>query len=401
MRRKKILLGVTGGIAAYKAIDLTSKLVQKNYEVKVILTAGAQQFVTPLAFQAISRNNVYIDTFDEINPEEIQHVELAKWADIFLIVPATANTIAKMAHGIADNMLTSTYLATPPTTQIIVAPAMNENMLLKSVTQRNLQQLRQDGVTILNSANGFLACGIVGQGRLLEVSDIMLFLSQLEQPKILAGKKILITAGPTQEKIDAFRFISNPSSGKMGYALAEMARNLGAEVILISGPTQLPPLEDIHLIKVTTAQQMFDEVIKYYEQVDIVIKAAAVSDYRAKHPVDYKIKKSDGDDVIIFERTIDILHYLGQHKTTQFLVGFAAETSNLLAYAKEKLQRKNLDMIVANDVSQQSQGFQSQKNEVTLITATQQYQIPLQDKKDIAKEILLAIVKQLEGDDKK
>lgn len=401
MRRKKILLGVTGGIAAYKAIDLTSKLVQQNYEVKVILTAGAQQFVTPLAFQAISRNNVYIDTFDEINPEEIQHVELAKWADIFLIVPATANTIAKMAHGIADNMLTSTYLATPPTTQIIIAPAMNENMLLKSVTQRNLQQLRQDGVTILNSANGFLACGIVGQGRLLEVSDIMLFLSQLEQPKILAGKKILITAGPTQEKIDAFRFISNPSSGKMGYALAEMARNLGAEVILISGPTHLSPLEGVHLIKVTTAQQMFDEVIKYYEQVNIVIKAAAVSDYRAKHPVDHKIKKSDGDDVIIFERTIDILHYLGQHKTTQFLVGFAAETSNLLAYAKEKLQRKNLDMIVANDVSQQSQGFQSQKNEVTLITATQQYQIPLQDKKDIAKEILLAIVKQLEGDDKK
>lgn len=400
MIRKRILLGVTGGIASYKAIDLTSKLTQANYDVKVILTEGARQFVTPLAFQAISRNHVYVDTFDEINPQEIQHVELAKWADIYLIVPATANTIAKMANGIADNMLTSTYLAAPKTTKIIVAPAMNENMLLQAATQRNLQQLQQDGVTILSPGNGFLACGIVGKGRLLEVSEIMTYLTTLNEPQVLLGKNILITAGPTQEKIDAFRFISNPSSGKMGYALAEMAQRLGAQVILISGPTHLPPVEGVTMIQVITAQQMFDEVIKYADDMDIIIKAAAVSDYQAKHPVDYKIKKSEGDDVIVFERTTDILRYLGEHKTKQFLVGFAAETSNIIDYAREKLVNKHLDMIVANDVSNSSQGFKSDKNAVTLITSTNQQVLPLQDKHTIAREILLAIVKQLEGDDK-
>lgn len=370
---KRILLAVTGGIAAYKAIDLTSKLTQAGYDVRVMLTDHAQEFVTPLAFQAIGRNTVYTSTFIEQNPEEIQHVALGDWADAIVVAPATANTLAKLAHGIADDMVTSTLLATE--TPKFVAPAMNVHMYENNRTQHNMSILRSDGYHFLEPGEGFLACGYVAKGRMEEPLQIVERLTHFfkneeesthEQPSRFKGKHVLITAGPTVEELDPVRYLSNRSSGKIGYALAETLQQRGALVTLVSGPTNLTAPEQVNLIQVKSADEMFEAVKSNFENQDIIFKAAAVSDYAPETPLDHKLKKQDGTLSVTFKRTPDILKYLGEHKTHQYLVGFAAETQNIEAYAKQKLERKKADVIIANNVGDLSIGFSSDDNDYTM-----------------------------------
>ncbi|MCD8843260.1 bifunctional phosphopantothenoylcysteine decarboxylase/phosphopantothenate--cysteine ligase CoaBC [Staphylococcus gallinarum] len=370
---KRILLAVTGGIAAYKAIDLTSKLTQANYDVRVMLTDHAQEFVTPLAFQAIGRNPVYTSTFIEQNPEEIQHVALGDWADAIVVAPATANTIAKLAHGIADDMVTSTLLATE--TPKFVAPAMNVHMYENKRTQHNMSILRADGYQFLEPGEGFLACGYVAKGRMEEplqiVERLNMFFDETLIDNSLAdssfnGKHALITAGPTIEELDPVRYLSNRSSGKIGYALAESLAKRGAKVTLVSGPTHLTPPEGITFVSVQSAEDMFQAVKTLYDAQDIVFKAAAVSDYTPADPLEHKLKKQDGTLSVTFKRTQDILKYLGEHKAHQYLVGFAAETQNIEAYAQKKLQHKNADVIIANNVGDRTIGFSSDDNDYTM-----------------------------------
>lgn len=373
---KKVLLAVTGGIAAYKAIDLTSKLIQAGYEVRVMLTEHAQEFVTPLAFQAISRNPVYTNTFIEENPAEIQHVALGDWADVIIIAPATANTIAKLGNGIADDIVTSTLLATE--TPTFIAPAMNVHMYENKRTQHNMSVLKEDGYHFIEPGSGYLACGYVARGRMEEPLQIVAVIDRFfdenqsseddaQKPKqSLEGKKALVTAGPTVEVIDPVRYVSNRSSGKMGYALAGALADRGAEVILVSGPTQLEALKNVQLIEVTSAQDMFEAVKAHYQEQDIIVKAAAVSDYTPIETLEHKMKKQDGDLTIEFKRTPDILKYLGEHKTTQYLVGFAAETRDIENYAQQKLHNKNADVIISNNVKDESIGFSSDDNELTM-----------------------------------
>lgn len=319
----KILLGVTGGIAVYKAIDLTSKLVQNGHEVRVIMTESAQQFVTPLAFQALSRNPVYTDIFIEQNPAEIQHISLGDWADIMVIAPLTASTLGKIAHGISDNMLTATVLAF--TKQIYLAPAMNSNMYSNQAVLDNINTLQQRGFKFIEPGEGFLACGYVAKGRMSEPLDIMKYITEDNIEKDLTGKKVLITAGPTIETIDPVRYLTNRSSGKMGYSLAEAASLRGADVTLISTDVGLAVPNGVRHIKIESAQDMFEAVKNNMEQ-DIIIKAAAVADYTPTETYQQKLKKQEGDLTLTLKRTQDILKYIGEHKTTQFVVGFAAET---------------------------------------------------------------------------
>ncbi|MDO5376607.1 MAG: bifunctional phosphopantothenoylcysteine decarboxylase/phosphopantothenate--cysteine ligase CoaBC [Staphylococcus rostri] len=371
---KHILLAVTGGIAAYKAIDLTSKLTQAGYDVRVMLTEHALQFVTPLSFQAISRNAVYTDTFIEQNPAEIQHITLGDWADAVIIAPATANTISKLSHGIADDMVTTTLLAT--TAPKLVAPAMNVHMYENPRIQANMATLKADGYHFLEPGEGFLACGYVAKGRMAEPLDIIASLKQLNegtQPEssteangYFAGKHVLVTAGPTVEVIDPVRFVSNRASGKMGYAIAAALVEQGAHVTLVSGPTHLTPPDGVTFVSVTSAEEMFEAVVSRYDAQDIVFKTAAVSDYTPVTKLTHKVKKQDGNLTVEFERTKDILKYLGEHKTTQKLVGFAAETRDVAHYAQDKLARKNADVIIANNVGDRSIGFNSDQNEVTM-----------------------------------
>ncbi|OEL02649.1 bifunctional phosphopantothenoylcysteine decarboxylase/phosphopantothenate--cysteine ligase CoaBC [Staphylococcus casei] len=370
---KRILLAVTGGIAAYKAIDLTSKLTQAGYDVSVMLTDHAQEFVTPLAFQAIGRNAVYTSTFIEQNPKEIQHVALGDWADAIVVAPATANTIAKLAHGIADDMVTSTLLATE--TPKFVAPAMNVHMYENNRTQENMATLRSDGYYFLEPGEGYLACGYVAKGRMEEplqiVERLNLFFKDKQQNKTakesrFKGVHALITAGPTIEELDPVRYLSNRSSGKMGYALAESLEKRGAIVTLVSGPTNIVPPENVDTIQVTSAEEMFKVVKNRFETQDIIFKAAAVSDYAPVETLDHKLKKQDGTLSVTFKRTPDILKYLGEHKTSQFLVGFAAETQNIETYAQQKLKRKNADVIIANNVGDRTIGFSSDDNDYTM-----------------------------------
>lgn len=369
MKDKKILLCVTGGIAAYKAIALTSKLIQKGAIVKVIMSDSAVKFVTPLAFQALSRNDVYTDTFEEKDPKVISHIELADWADIVLIAPATANVIGKLANGIADDMITTTLLATKA--PVWVAPAMNVNMYDHPAVRTNMTTLTTFGYHFIEPQAGFLACGWIGKGRLEEPETIVQLLEDFfsenkGQQLILKDKKLLVTAGPTVEIIDPVRYLTNRSSGKMGYAIAEAAQHLGAEVVLISGPTALQPPPNVQTIFVESAEQMLQEVLKHYDQSDIVIKAAAVADYRPKFVSESKIKKNDGSIVIEMERTTDILKTLGEKKKQQLLVGFAAETNNVEQYAKGKLEKKNLDYIVANNVTEEGAGFNTDTNIISI-----------------------------------
>ncbi|MCJ1656543.1 bifunctional phosphopantothenoylcysteine decarboxylase/phosphopantothenate--cysteine ligase CoaBC [Staphylococcus sp. NRL 16/872] len=367
---KHILLAVTGGIAAYKAIDLTSKLTQAGYDVRVMLTDHAQEFVTPLAFQAIGRNPVYTSTFKEENPQEIQHVALGDWADAIIVAPATANIIAKLSVGIADDMVTSTLLATE--TPKFIAPAMNVHMYENPRTQRNIEVLKSDGYHFIEPGDGFLACGYVAKGRMEEPLQIVSVLNdyfkqqQHIQHSSFTGKHALVTAGPTVEVIDPVRFVSNRSSGKMGFAIAQALRDRGAHVTLVTGPTQLEDPTGIQVIHIESAEEMFQAVTQRYAEQDIVVKAAAVSDYTPTQVLDQKMKKQEGDLSVTFKRTKDILKYLGEHKTHQYLVGFAAETQNVEKYAQDKLKRKNADVIISNNVGDQSIGFKSDDNELTM-----------------------------------
>ncbi|HDB1246693.1 TPA: bifunctional phosphopantothenoylcysteine decarboxylase/phosphopantothenate--cysteine ligase CoaBC [Staphylococcus aureus] len=367
---KKILLAVTGGIAAYKAIDLTSKLTQSGYEVRVMLTNHAQKFVTPLAFQAISRNAVYTDTFIEENPSEIQHIALGDWADAIIVAPATANTIAKLSVGIADDLVTSTLLATE--TPKFIAPAMNVHMYENKRTQQNINILKEDGYHFIEPGSGLLACGYVAKGRMEEPLQIVSVIdAHFQNSNRLANssfqdKRALVTAGPTIEVIDPVRFVSNRSSGKMGYAIAEALRNRGAIVTLVAGPTTLEDPKDIEVIHVQSAEEMFEQVTSRFDEQDIVVKAAAVSDYTPVDVLEHKMKKQDGDLSVSFKRTKDILKYLGEHKTSQYLIGFAAETEDIENYAQQKLRKKNADVIISNNVGDMSIGFSSDDNELTM-----------------------------------
>ncbi|WP_458413946.1 bifunctional phosphopantothenoylcysteine decarboxylase/phosphopantothenate--cysteine ligase CoaBC [Schinkia sp. CFF1] len=389
MKGKKILLCVTGGIAVYKAAALTSKLSQTGAIVKVMMTESAMKFVQPLTFQALSRNEVYFDTFDEKDVGKIAHIDLADWADLVIVAPATANMIGKLANGIADCMISTTLLAT--TAPVWIAPAMNVHMYDHPAVKRNINILHGFGYQFIEPAEGHLACGYVGKGRLEEPEKIVeLVQGFFNQESIgLHGKKILVTAGPTREIIDPVRYLTNRSSGKMGYSLAEAAASLGADVTLISGPTTLTPPQNVTFVQIETAREMYEEVMKYYPETDLVIKAAAVADYRPITIYDQKMKKQDGDLSIKLERTIDILKTLGEQKEHQILVGFAAETENVEAYAEKKLKTKNLDMIVANNVKAQGAGFGVDTNIITIYTSTgEKLEFPLLSKKEAAMEIL-------------
>ena len=393
---KKIVLGVTGGIAAYKAINLTSKLTQSGAIVKVILTSGAQKFVTPLSFQAISRQPVYLDTFDELDTAEIQHIALADWADYVIVAPATANIIGKYANGIADDLLSTMLLAA--TSPVFFAPAMNVHMYEHPAVIQNMDVLKQRGVSFIEPDEGYLACGYVGKGRLADPEEIVRFLvDKSRQTLLLQGKRILITAGPTQEKIDPVRFLTNHSSGKMGYQLATVAAELGAEVTLVSGPVQLETPRGVTRVDVVSAEEMYEAVMSRYNEADIVIKTAAVSDYTPKVTHAHKLKKQAKPLSLDMVRTKDILKTLGEQKTNQYLVGFAAETEDVITYGKEKLINKQLDMVVINDISKPNQGFHADTNAVTIVTKKGQEQtLPLQTKRAVAEEILRIIREEVD-----
>lgn len=386
---KNILLCVTGGIAVYKAAALTSKLTQAGANVKVILSESAMEFVTPLTFQALSRNDVFTNTFDEKDSKVIAHIDLGDWADLILVAPATANVIGKLANGIADNMITTTLLAA--TSPIWIAPAMNVNMYNHPAVVKNIQTLHDFGYQFIEPAEGHLACGYVGKGRLEEpekiVENIQRFF-QTNHPNLL-GKKIIVTAGPTREKIDPVRYITNYSSGKMGYAIAAEAVQTGAEVILISGPVSIQPPGGVTLINVESAEEMYKAVMNEFDHADIVIKTAAVADYRPKNSYDQKMKKQPGDEVLELERTNDILLELGKRKKNQILIGFAAETNNVADYAKAKLVKKNANMIVANNVTSEGAGFGTDTNIVTLFKKDgTMIELPMMSKQNVAIKIL-------------
>lgn len=397
MEGKRIVLGVSGGIAAYKAAALTSKLIQSGAEVRVIMTESATKFITPLTFQALSRNHVYTDTFLEEDPTVISHIDVADWADLIIVAPATANTIGKLANGLGDDMLTTTLLAT--TAPVWIAPAMNVHMYDNKAVQRNIMTLYNDGYRFIEPSAGYLACGYIGRGRLEEPEKIVKLVKEHFAPKkeqLLVGEKIVITAGPTRENIDPVRFFSNRSTGKMGYALAQAAKDLGADVTLISGPTNLTPPTGVTFVEVESAANMLDAVMNVFNDASVVIKSAAVADYHPKVTFGQKMKKKDGDLAIEMERTTDILKTLGQKKDGQLLVGFAAETEHVEEYAMKKLQTKNADLIVANNVSTEGAGFGGDTNIVTLFYKDGHHQdLPLLSKKDVSERIMNEVVNLL------
>lgn len=386
--KKTVVLGVTGGIAAYKGLDIVSKLRKKDINVHVIMTKSATEFVTPLSFQALSQNYVVTDMFDEPKTIEIEHISLAQKADLFLIAPATANIIGKLANGIADDMLSTTVMAT--NAPVLIAPAMNTNMYNNPILQRNIGLLKSYGYHFIDTDEGRLACGDIGKGKLADTDKILDIIEMfLYIKKDLINKKVLVTAGPTREDIDPVRYITNRSSGKMGYAIARAARNRGAEVTLISGSSNLTPPQGVNFIRVHSADDMYNEVMKYYDYMDIVIKSAAVSDYRPVSVNSNKIKKSDNDMSIKLVKNTDILFELGKLKKSQILVGFAAETNNLDKYANNKLISKNLDMIVANDVTMENSGFDIDTNTVKIFCKNGEVsELPNMSKEEVAYIIL-------------
>ncbi|MGV4964452.1 bifunctional phosphopantothenoylcysteine decarboxylase/phosphopantothenate--cysteine ligase CoaBC [Priestia aryabhattai] len=401
MKGKRILLCVSGGIAVYKAAALTSKLVQAGAEVKVMMTASACEFVTPLTFQALSRNPVYTDTFDEKDPSVIAHIDLADWPDLILVAPATANMIGKIANGLADDMISTTLLAA--TAPVWIAPAMNVHMYDHPAVKKNMSTLSSFGYSFVEPGEGYLACGYVGKGRLEEPETIVsligsYFSKASHTQKILEGVNVLVTAGPTVERIDPVRFFTNRSTGKMGYALAEQAAKLGASVTLVTGPTNLEYPKGVQVVQIESAQQMLEAVMQRYHEADVVIKSAAVADYRPKHVFDQKMKKQPGEAVLELERTTDILRTLGERKEHQLLVGFAAETEQVDEYAQKKLASKNLDMIVANNVMTEGAGFGTDTNIVTLYKRSgESKELPILSKHDVATEVLKEVKEMLEG----
>ncbi|NPV29780.1 MAG: bifunctional phosphopantothenoylcysteine decarboxylase/phosphopantothenate--cysteine ligase CoaBC [Firmicutes bacterium] len=396
MKSKTIVLGVTGSIAAYKAAELASTLVKRGYSVHVIMTRAATKFITPLTFQTLSQNPVYHEMFEPPRDWEISHISLAQRADLVLVAPATANFICKLAAGLADDLLSATILATRA--PVLIAPAMNEGMYENPVFQHHMKFLQSFGYSFVEPDTGRLACGVRGKGRLAEIQKIVEAVERILNPKRdLSGKRILVTAGPTREPLDPVRFLSNYSSGKMGYAIAEAARERGAEVILVSGPTDLEPPRGVELVPVETAQEMFDAVVARFPGVDVVIKAAAVSDFRPRAKAQTKIKKQEAL-VLELEQTPDILAYLGKHKRgDQILVGFAAETERILHNAEEKLKEKNLDLLVANDLTREGAGFGADTNiAILLYPGGAAVDLPKMTKKELAGVILDAVAKLLE-----
>jgi phosphopantothenoylcysteine decarboxylase/phosphopantothenate--cysteine ligase len=385
---KTILLGVCGGIAAYKAAALCSKLVQAGAKVHVIMTKSATQFITPLTLQTLSRNPVAVDTFAEMNPSVVTHIDLADHADLIIIAPGTANMLAKMAYGLADDMLSTTLLAA--TAPIVFAPAMNVHMYTHPAVEQNMAILRSRGVRFIEPGEGQLACGYVGKGRLAEPEEIVAVVeAMLTTKKPLLGRKILITAGGTKERLDPVRFLSNDSSGKMGFAIAEAAKEMGAEVTLVYGGTAMEPPSGMELIPIESANDMLLAVMNKLSQMDIIIKAAAVADYRAEEISTQKIKKTDERLTLAFVKNIDILQAIGEQKTHQFVVGFAAETENLEAHAMSKLERKNCDLIVANDVTKAGAGFGTDTNIIQIYDRKGLVvSLPLMDKKSAAIQLL-------------
>lgn len=393
LKGKTVVLGVTGSIAAYKIANLASMLVKLHADVNVIMTRNATNFINPITFETLTGNKCLIDTFDRNFQFNVEHVALAKRADIFMVAPASANVIGKIAHGIADDMLTTTIMACK--CPKLISPAMNTNMFENPILQDNLKILEKYGYELIQPASGYLACGDTGAGKMPEPETLLQYiLRTIAKEKDLAGKQILITAGPTQEKIDPVRYITNHSTGKMGYALARAAMLRGARVTLVTGPVAIEPPMFVDVVPVTSAQHMADAVISRAPQMDIIIKAAAVADYRPVNPADEKIKKRDGEEASIsLERTTDILKTLGeQKKEGQFLCGFSMETENMLENSKAKLEKKNLDMIVANNLKVQGAGFGTDTNVVTLITKDTIKELELMSKDQVADAILSAIL---------
>lgn len=389
LKGKTVVLGVTGSIAAYKIANLASALVKLHADVNVIMTKNATNFITPITFETLTGNKCLIDTFDRNFQFNVEHVALAKRADIFMVAPASANVIGKIAHGIADDMLTTTIMASK--CPKLISPAMNTNMFENPILQDNLKILEKYGYEIINPASGYLACGDTGAGKMPEPETLLKYiLRTIAREKDMAGKKVLITAGPTQEKIDPVRYITNHSTGKMGYALAENAMRRGAEVTLVTGPTAIEPPMFVNVVPVISAEDMAGEVIARAPEQDIIIKAAAVADYRPVNPSDEKIKKKDDDEsVITLERTQDILKYLGGHKRAgQFICGFSMETENMLENSRAKLTKKNVDMIVANNLKVKGAGFGTDTNVVTIITTDGCKELDIMSKVEVANAIL-------------
>ena len=392
---KTVLLGVTGSIAAYKIASLASALKKLDADVHVLMTKNAVNFINPITFESLTGNKCLVDTFDRNFQFQVEHVSIAKKADVVMVAPASANVIGKIAHGIADDMLTTTIMACK--CPVYVAPAMNTNMYENPVLQDNLNILKKYGYYVIDPACGYLACGDTGAGKMPEPEALLSYIAkEIAYKKDLAGKKILITAGPTQEAIDPVRYITNHSSGKMGYALAKMAMLRGAEVTLVSGQTAITPPPFVDFVSIVSAKDMFDAVTAVSDEQDIIIKAAAVADYRPSSVSDEKMKKSDDQMSIELERTDDILKYLGEHKKEkQFLCGFSMETSNMISNSRAKLVKKNLDMIAANCLKVDGAGFQGDTNVLTLITQNEEVSLDLMSKEDASNIILDKILSLL------
>ena len=384
---KSIIIGVSGGIAAYKTAYLVSALSKTEADVNVIMTENACEFISPLVFETLTENKCYVDTFDRNFKFDVEHISLAKKADIFMIAPATANVIAKIANGIADDMLTTTFLASK--CKKIVSPAMNTAMFENQITQDNIAKLKKYGIGVVEPQNGLLACGDTGAGKMPEPDFLFDVIErEIAREKDMLGKKVLVTAGATMESLDPVRFLTNHSSGKMGFAIAKEAMLRGAEVTVVKANTTAEIPNFVNVVEVSSASDMFDEVTKRADQQDIIVKAAAVADYTPESYVDSKIKKKDGDLSIPLKRTKDILKYLGENKKEgQFLCGFSMETENMLENSKAKLSKKNADMIVANNLKDAGSGFKTDTNAVTLITRDGHRSLELKSKAEVAKEI--------------
>ena len=392
LRGKTVLLGVSGSIAAYKIANLASALMKQHATVHVLMTKNATNFINPITFESLTGNKCLVDTFDRNLQFQVEHVALATAADVVMVAPASANVIGKIAHGIADDMLTTTVMACR--CPKILAPAMNTNMFENPVVQDNLKILQKYGWEIVQPAVGYLACGATGAGKMAEPEILLEYINrEIARKKDLAGKKILVTAGPTQESIDPVRYVTNHSSGKMGYALAKVCMQRGAQVTLVTGPTQIPEPMFVDVVKITTAREMFEAVTARAADQDIIIKAAAVADYRPKEVKNEKVKKSSSEISLEMEKTDDILKFLGEHKREgQFLCGFSMETENMVENSRKKLEKKNLDLVVANNLKVEGAGFLGDTNVVTLISKDKEVSLPKMSKEETADHILDAIL---------
>ncbi len=390
---KHIVLGVTGSIAAYKIASLASMLMKQHADVTVIMTKNATNFINPITFESLTGNKCLVDTFDRNFEFQVEHVSLARQTDVFLTAPASANVIAKAAHGIADDMLTTTLLAC--TCPKIVAPAMNTRMYQNPVVQDNLEILKRYGMEVIDPANGYLACGDTGAGKMPDPEVLYEYIIKALTPKDMAGRKVLVTAGPTQERLDPVRYISNHSTGKMGYAIARRAMLRGAEVTLVSGKVNLQPPMGVRMVPVVSAADMAQAVKADAQEQDIIIKAAAVADYRPAVTADEKLKKKDDEMNLVLERTEDILAWLGVHRRPgQFLCGFSMETEHMLENSRAKLEKKKIDMIVANNLKQTGAGFGTDTNVVTLLTKEDTLTLPIMSKEEVADRLLTFIMKK-------